>query len=42
MTTLTETEIEQAVLEWLSTIGWQVSHGSDQALGALTRKPVWR
>lgn len=29
MTTLTEADVEQAVLEWLSALGWQVAHGSD-------------
>ena len=31
MTTLTETEVEQAALAWLEGIGWQVHHGPDIA-----------
>ena len=31
MTTLTEAHVEQAALDWLSGLGWQVSHGSDIA-----------
>ena len=31
MTTLTEADIEQAVLDWLSGVGWQVAHGPDIA-----------
>ena len=31
MTTLTEAEVEQAALEWLSSLGWQVAHGPDIA-----------
>ena len=31
MTTLTEAEVEQAALEWLSGLGWQVLHGPDIA-----------
>ena len=31
MTTITEAEVEQAALDWLTTLGWQVAHGSDIA-----------
>ena len=31
MTTLTEADIEQEVLDWLSGVGWQVAHGPDIA-----------
>ena len=31
MTTLTEADIEFAALTWISTLGWQVAHGSDIA-----------
>ena len=31
MTTLTEAEVEQAALEWLSSLGWQTAHGPDIA-----------
>ena len=31
MTTLTEADIEQATLEWLSSLGWQVANGPDIA-----------
>ena len=31
MTTLTEADVEQAALDWLSTLGWQVEHGPDIA-----------
>ena len=31
MTTLTEAEVEQAALEWLSSLGWQAAHGPDIA-----------
>ena len=31
MTTITEAEVEQAALEWLSSLGWQAAHGSDIA-----------
>ena len=31
MTTLTEADVEQAALAWLSTLGWQVAHGPDIA-----------
>ena len=35
MTTLTEADVEQAALEWLATLGWQVAHGPDIAPDAL-------
>ena len=31
MTTITEAEVEQAALFWLSALGWQVAHGPDIA-----------
>ena len=31
MTTLTESEVEQAALSWLSGLGWQAAHGPDIA-----------
>ena len=31
MTTLTEADVEQAALDWLVTLGWQVAHGPDIA-----------
>ena len=31
MITITEAEVEQAALDWLSALGWQVAHGSDIA-----------
>ena len=31
MTTLTEADVEQAALDWLSAVGWQVAHGPDIA-----------
>ena len=31
MTAITEADIEQAALEWLSAVGWQVEHGPDIA-----------
>ena len=31
MTTLTEADVEQAALEWLSGLGWGAAHGSDIA-----------
>ncbi|MDE2778909.1 MAG: type I restriction endonuclease subunit R [Chloroflexota bacterium] len=33
MTTLTETDVEQAALEWLAALGWQTAHGPDIAPG---------
>ena len=33
MTTLTEADVEQAALDWLSALGWQVAHGPDIAPG---------
>ena len=35
MTTLTEAVVEQAALEWLGTLGWQVAHGPDIAPDAI-------
>ena len=31
MTTLTETDVEQAAMEWLAALGWQTAHGLDIA-----------
>ena len=31
MTTLTEADVEQTALDWLSALGWQVAHGPDIA-----------
>ena len=31
MTTITEADVEQAALDWLSDLGWQVAHGPDIA-----------
>ena len=31
MTTLTEADVEQAALEWLAGLGWQVAYGPDVA-----------
>ena len=33
MTTITEAEVEQAALDWLKGLGWQVAHGPDIAPG---------
>ena len=33
MTTLTEADVEQAALDWLSALGWKVAHGPDIAPG---------
>ncbi len=35
MTTFSESEVEQAALDWLSTLGWRVAHGPDIAPGTL-------
>ena len=34
MTTLTEADVEQAALDWLSGLGWRVAHGPDIAPGS--------
>ena len=31
MTIITEAEVEQAALDWLKGLGWQVAHGPDIA-----------
>ena len=31
MTTITEADVEQAALDWLVGLGWQVAHGPDIA-----------
>lgn len=31
MTAITESDVEQATLDWLVTLGWQVAHGPDIA-----------
>ena len=33
MTTLTESDVEQAALAWLDNLGWSVAHGPDIAPG---------
>ena len=33
MTTITEADVEQAALDWLSALGWKVAHGPDIAPG---------
>ena len=33
MTTITEADVEQVALEWLSELGWGVAHGPDIAPG---------
>ena len=33
MTSITEAAVEQAALDWLSALGWQVAHGPDIAPG---------
>ena len=35
MTTLTEADVEEAALNWLSDLGWHVAHGPDIAPGML-------
>ena len=35
MTTITEADVEQAALDWLSALGWKVAHGPDIAPGTL-------
>ena len=31
MTTITEADVEQAALDWLSSLGWDLAHGPDIA-----------
>ena len=31
MTTISEADVEQAALDWLSAVGWQIAHGPDIA-----------
>ena len=31
MTTITEADVEQAALDWLSAVGWGTAHGLDIA-----------
>ena len=31
MTTITESDVEEAALAWLAELGWQVAHGPDIA-----------
>ena len=31
MTTITEADVEQAALDWLSALGWQTAYGPDIA-----------
>ena len=49
MTTLSESTVEAAALEWLSTLGWQTAHGPDIApdtprgrAGPTTGRWSWR
>ena len=48
MTTLTESTVEAAALEWLETIEWQVAHGPDiapdtlGASGPTTARWYWK
>ena len=42
MTTITEADVEEATLAWLSDLGWMVAHGPDIApdtLAALRARP---
>ena len=32
MTTMTEADVEEVALDWLSGLGWQVAHGAEIAL----------
>ena len=32
MTTITEAEVEQVALDWLSNLGWAMAHGPDMPL----------
>ena len=36
MTAITEADIEQAALDWLRALGWQVAHVQDVAAGGAT------
>ena len=36
MTALTEAEVEQAALDWLTGLGWQFAHAQDVAAGGVT------
>lgn len=31
LTTITEADVEKAVLGWLEDLGWQIAHGPDSA-----------
>ena len=33
MTTIAESDVERAALDWLTSLGWQVAHGPDIAPG---------
>ena len=35
MTTITESDVEQAALEWLEVLGWQTAYGPDIGPGGL-------
>ena len=42
MTTITEADVEQAALNWLSALGWQVAHGPEIATGTLNaERDTW-
>ena len=38
MTTITEADVEQAALDWLATLGWQLARGPDVAPGTPNAK----
>ena len=38
MTTITEADVEQAALDWLANLGWQVAHGLDDVSDTLDSK----
>ena len=39
MTTLTESDVEAAALDWLADLGWQAAHGPDAAPDAFGAEP---
>ena len=42
MTTLTEADVEQAALDWLSALGWQVAPDGFDWRRTVTRSGGWR
>ena len=38
---LTEFDVEQAALDWLSGVGWSVAHGSSLLLPKLVSGELW-